>query len=92
MSGVRSQCFPQAVVPHAGQMDQEKARRDGPTLWWVGGAVPLSKGLLYKVTGKFARRTGAQSIDVSDRLPAGGLLSTVDDMMRFAIALHTDTW
>lgn len=52
------------------------------------GTAYFSKGLLYKATGKFARRTGAQSIDVSDRLPAGGLLSTVDDMMRFAIALQ----
>jgi serine beta-lactamase-like protein LACTB, mitochondrial len=48
----------------------------------------FSKGLLYKVTGKFARFTSAQSIDVSDRLPAGGLESTVDDMVRFAIALQ----
>lgn len=52
------------------------------------GTAYFSKGLLYKATGKFARRTRAQSIDVSDRLPAGGLLSTVDDLMRFAIALQ----
>jgi serine beta-lactamase-like protein LACTB len=52
------------------------------------GTAYFSKGLLYKITGKFARSTTAQSIDVSDRLPAGGLLSTVDDMMRFAIALQ----
>jgi serine beta-lactamase-like protein LACTB len=54
----------------------------------AGGTAYFSKGLFYKLTGKFARRTRAQSIDVSDRLPAGGLLSTVDDMMRFAIALQ----
>jgi len=53
-----------------------------------GGTAYFSKGRIYKVTGKFARSTKAQSIDVSDRLPAGGLRSTVDDMMRFAIALH----
>ena len=53
-----------------------------------GGTAYFSKGLLYKMTGRFARRTTAQSIDVSDRLPAGGLLSTVDDMVRFAIALQ----
>lgn len=53
-----------------------------------GGTAYFSKGLVYKVTKKFARHTSAQSIDVSDRLPAGGLLSTVDDMMRFAIALQ----
>lgn len=52
------------------------------------GTAYFSKGLLYKATGKFARRTSAQRIDVSDRLPAGGLLSMVDDMMRFAIALQ----
>ena len=52
------------------------------------GTAYFSKGRIYKVTGKFARSTSAQSIDVSDRLPAGGLLSTVDDMMRFAIALQ----
>ena len=52
------------------------------------GTAYFSKGLLHKVTGKFARRTSAQSIDVSDRLPAGGLVSTVDDMMRFAIAVQ----
>jgi CubicO group peptidase (beta-lactamase class C family) len=52
------------------------------------GTAYFSKGLLYKVTGKFPRQTSAASIDVSDRLPAGGLLSTVDDMMRFAIALQ----
>jgi CubicO group peptidase (beta-lactamase class C family) len=61
----------------------EDARTPSP-----GGTAYFSKGLLYKATGLFARRTGARSIDVSDRLPAGGLLSTVDDMMRFAIALQ----
>ena len=58
-------------------------RKPSPT-----GTAYFSKGLFYKVTGKLARSTTAQSIDVSDRLPAGGLLSTVDDMMRFAIALQ----
>jgi CubicO group peptidase (beta-lactamase class C family) len=53
-----------------------------------GGTAYFSKGLLYKVTGRFAKRATAQAIDVSDRLPAGGLLSTVDDMVRFAIALQ----
>ena len=61
----------------------DDARAPSPT-----GTAYFSKGLLYKLTGKFARRTKAQSIDVSDRLPAGGLLSTVDDMLRFAIALQ----
>lgn len=61
----------------------EDARTSSP-----GGTAYFSKGLLYKATKKFARRTTAQSIDISDRLPAGGLLSTVDDMMRFAIALQ----
>lgn len=54
----------------------------------ASGTAYFSKGLVYKLTRKFARRTGAKAIDVSDRLPAGGLLSTVDDMMRFAIALQ----
>jgi serine beta-lactamase-like protein LACTB, mitochondrial len=54
-----------------------------------GGTAYFSKGLLYKATGKFGRRTTARSIDVSDRLPAGGLVSTVDDMVRFAIALQS---
>ena len=54
----------------------------------LSGTAYFSKGLLYKMTGHFARRTRAASIDVSDRLPAGGLLSTVDDMIRFAIALQ----
>jgi len=58
-------------------------RKPSPT-----GTAYFSKGLLFKATGKFARLTSAQEIDVSDRLPAGGLLSTVDDMMRFAIALQ----
>jgi CubicO group peptidase (beta-lactamase class C family) len=53
-----------------------------------GGTAYFSKGRLYKMTRKFARRTTAPSLDVSDRLPAGGLLSTVDDMVRFAIALQ----
>jgi serine beta-lactamase-like protein LACTB len=61
----------------------EDARTPSPR-----GTAYFSKGLFYKLTGKFARRTGAQSIDISDRLPAGGLLSTVDDMMRFAIAVQ----
>jgi CubicO group peptidase (beta-lactamase class C family) len=47
-----------------------------------------SKGSFFKVTGWFPRRTQAQAIDVSDRLPAGGFMSTVDDMARFAIALQ----
>jgi serine beta-lactamase-like protein LACTB len=54
----------------------------------AGGTAYFSKGLVHKLTGKFARRTRAQSIDVSNRLPAGGFVSTVDDMMRFAIALQ----
>ena len=54
-----------------------------------GGTAYFSKGLLYKLTRKFAGRTHAQTIDVSDRLPAGGLSSTVDDMMRYAIALQS---
>jgi serine beta-lactamase-like protein LACTB len=53
-----------------------------------GGTAYYSKGRVYKVTGKFAGRTRAPSIDVSDRLPAGGFVSTVDDMMRFAIAMQ----
>lgn len=61
----------------------DDARAPSPT-----GTVYFSKGLLHKLTGMFARQTRAQSIDVSDRLPAGGLLSTVDDMMRFAIAVQ----
>jgi CubicO group peptidase (beta-lactamase class C family) len=48
----------------------------------------FSKGRFHKVTGLFPRRTRALRIDVSDRLPAGGLLSTVDDMLRFAIAVQ----
>lgn len=52
------------------------------------GTAYFSKGLLYKATGWFARRTKAKSIDLSDRLPAGGLLSTAEDMMRFAIAVQ----
>jgi CubicO group peptidase (beta-lactamase class C family) len=61
----------------------EDVRVPSPT-----GTAYFSKGLLHKVTGKFARRTKAQEIDVSNRLPGGGLLSTVDDMLRFAIAVQ----
>jgi serine beta-lactamase-like protein LACTB len=53
------------------------------------GTAYFSKGRFHKVTGLFARRTSALAIDTSDRLPAGGLLSTVDDMLRFAIALQS---
>jgi CubicO group peptidase (beta-lactamase class C family) len=52
------------------------------------GTAYFSKGRLHKITGRFARYARAPPIDTSDRLPAGGLLSTVDDMMRFAIALQ----
>jgi CubicO group peptidase (beta-lactamase class C family) len=58
-------------------------RKPSPT-----GTAYFSKGLIYKLTGKLGWRSKAQSIDVSDRLPAGGMLSTVEDMMRFAIALQ----
>lgn len=61
----------------------EDVRTPSPT-----GTAYFSKGLIHKLTGKLARRTTAQRIDVSDRLPAGGLLSTVDDITRFAIALQ----
>jgi len=61
----------------------EDARVPSPS-----GTAYFSKGRIYKVTGKLPRSTSAPSIDVSDRLPAGGLLSTVDDMMRFAIAFQ----
>jgi serine beta-lactamase-like protein LACTB, mitochondrial len=61
---------------------------DDPRKPSPSGTAYFSKGRLYKITGKFARSTSAQSIDASDRLPAGGLLSTVDDMMRFAIAVQ----
>jgi CubicO group peptidase (beta-lactamase class C family) len=79
-SFVRERIFAPAGMIHT---IPEDARTPSP-----GGTAYFSKGLFYKLTGKFARRTGAQSIDVSDRLPAGGLLSTVDDMMRFAIAFQ----
>jgi serine beta-lactamase-like protein LACTB len=61
---------------------------DDPRTPSPNGTAYFSKGLLYKLTGKFARLTTARPIDVSDRLPAGGWLSTADDMMRFAIALQ----
>jgi serine beta-lactamase-like protein LACTB, mitochondrial len=61
----------------------DNASKTGP-----GSTAYFSKGRVHKVTGKFARRTTALSIDVSDRLPAGGLLSTVDDMVRFALAVQ----
>jgi serine beta-lactamase-like protein LACTB len=52
------------------------------------GTAFFSKGSFFKATGWFPRRAQAQEIDVSDRLPAGGFMSTVDDMARFAIALQ----
>jgi serine beta-lactamase-like protein LACTB len=52
------------------------------------GTVFFSKGRLFKATGWLARRTQAPPIDVSDRLPAGGFMSTVDDMVRFALAVQ----
>ena len=61
----------------------DDARKPNPT-----GTAYFSKGLFFKLTGTLARNTKAQLIDVSDRLPAGGLLSTVDDMALFAIALQ----
>ena len=67
----------------AGMVDTVPARASNPT-----ATAYFSKGRIFKVTGWFPRRTEAQEIDVSDRLPAGGLVSTVDDMARFAIALQ----
>ena len=61
----------------------DDARKPNPT-----GTAYFSKGRIHKLTGKLARSTTAQAIDVSDRLPAGGLLSTVGDMAQFAIALQ----
>lgn len=61
----------------------DDARAPSPT-----GTAYFSKGLLYKLMGKFATRGKAPALDASDRLPAGGFLSTVDDMVRFAIAVQ----
>jgi serine beta-lactamase-like protein LACTB len=79
-SFVREHIFAPAAMSNTMPDD---ARTPSPS-----GTAYFSKGLMYKVTNRFARLTSAQEIDVSDRLPAGGLLSTVDDMMRFAIALQ----
>lgn len=77
---VRDNVFIPAGMTHT---IPEDARVPSPTK-----TAYFSKGRVYKVTGKFARRTGAMPLDASDRLPAGGFLSTADDMMRFAIAVQ----
>ena len=77
---VREHIFVPAGMTRTEPDDVTKTIKDRAKLY--------GKGLIYKATGTFPRMTEAGALDPSDRLPAGGLVSTVEDLARFAIAIQ----
>jgi len=54
--------------------------------WTAVGRPPIGGTRFYEVTGA-SRAVSAPRIDLSDRYPSGGFLSTAEDLVRFGIGI-----